>query len=84
MTKSAVVRQYFMDLIETLEEDNCTDAEIDDYKREENMMTVTNLFFSGHLELKWNPKKQKMMMKTHPEEHNQEINGSVSYYTPHG
>ena len=60
MTKEAVARQFFMDLMENL------GYHIDprrEFEEEENNMILTDLFFDGKLELKWNPELHSLMLK---------------------
>jgi hypothetical protein len=60
MGKATVIRQYFVDLLENLG-DNVEDYDIKD--EEECNEILTDLFFSSKLELKWNPDKEKLMLK---------------------
>jgi len=54
VTKEAVVRQFFIDFIENLGE-----SLDDDYCQGEITLIPAELFFSGSLEIKWDPEKQK-------------------------
>lgn len=60
MTKAAVVRQFFLDLLENLGYHVDARKEFED---EESNMILTDLFFDGKLELKWNPETQALMLK---------------------
>ena len=60
MTKEAVVRQFFMDLMENL---GYHVDEREEFEDEECNMILTDLFFAGKLEMKWNPKKHSLMLK---------------------
>lgn len=60
MTKEAVVRQFFMDFIENLGDHVDEKKEFED---EECNMILTDLFFAGKLEMKWNPKRHSLMLK---------------------
>jgi len=60
MTREAVARQFFMDFLENL------GYPVDSYKEfeeEECNMILTDLFFDGRLEVKWNPKTGNLMLK---------------------
>ena len=60
MTKEAVVRQFFMDLLDNL------GYHVDprrEFEEEESSMILTDLFFDGKLELKWNPDLHSLMLK---------------------
>ncbi|MGB9134711.1 MAG: hypothetical protein WCC63_03885 [Candidatus Bathyarchaeia archaeon] len=60
MTKEAVVRQFFMDFVENL---GYQVDERKEFEDEESNMILTDLFFAGKLEMKWNPKKHSLMLK---------------------
>jgi hypothetical protein len=60
MTKEAVVRQFFMDFVENL---GYHVDERNEFEDEESNMILTDLFFAGKLEMKWNPKKHSLMLK---------------------
>ena len=60
MTKEAVVRQFFMDLLENLGYPVDPRTE---FEEEESNMILTALFFDGRLELKWNPHRHSLMLK---------------------
>ncbi len=60
MTKEAVVRQFFMDLLENLGYAVDPRTEFED---EESNMILSDLFFDGKLELKWNPTEHSLMLK---------------------
>lgn len=63
MSKESVVRQYFRDLIENtnFEQVNIRDG----FDNVETTEMVVDLFFSGKMELKWNPEKHQLMLKAH-------------------
>lgn len=60
MTKEAVVRQFFMDLMENL---GYHVDERKEFEDEENNLILADLFFAGKLELKWNPERHSLMLK---------------------
>ena len=60
MGKATVIRQYFVGLLENLG-DSIEDRDI--RNEEECNEILTDLFFSGKLELKWNPDKETLMLK---------------------
>ena len=60
MSKEAIARQFFMDLIGNLgEQVDC----FEDFEEEECNVILTNLFFDGQLEMKWNPETDTLMLK---------------------
>jgi hypothetical protein len=59
LAKEAVARQYFMDFIENLGESFEDDVQLDD---EEANLTLTDLFFSGELELKLSPHEHTLLL----------------------
>ncbi|MCW3985151.1 MAG: hypothetical protein NWE91_01910 [Candidatus Bathyarchaeota archaeon] len=60
MTKEAVIRQFFSDFIENL---GCKVNGYEEFDEEECNMILTDLFFAGRLEIKWNPKAHTLMLK---------------------
>lgn len=59
MTKKAVARQFFRDFIENLGDNVNSEEKFE----EESTMIITEMFFAGQLELKWNPKTDTLMFK---------------------
>ena len=60
MSKDAVVRQFFLDFIENLGDP------VDEYQEhdsEECNQILTDMFFDGRLEIKWNVKSKNLMLK---------------------
>ena len=63
MSREAVARQYFRDFIENT---NFEQVDIrDGFNNVEATEMIVDLFFSGKMELKWNPKKHQLMLKAH-------------------
>ena len=60
MTREAVARQFFMDFLENLGYPVDSHKE---FEEEECNMMLTNLFFDGRLETRWNPKTGNLMLK---------------------
>jgi hypothetical protein len=60
VTKEAVARQFFIDFVE-----NSGDTEEDpheEYPSEESLLVVTDWFFSGLMEIGWNPRKHMLVI----------------------
>lgn len=60
MSKEAVVKQFFMDFIENLGENI---DEYEEYDQEECNQILANMFFASNLEIKWNSKTERLMLK---------------------
>jgi len=60
MSKNAIVRQFFLDLLENLG-DHVDECEKRD--EEERNQILADLFFNGRLEIKWNTETEKLMLK---------------------
>jgi len=62
MTKEAVARQFFMDFIENLGE-SYEDNYDQDHNEEEANLILTDLSFSGLLEVERDPKKRTLLLQ---------------------
>lgn len=62
MTKEAIARQFFRDFLENLGGYRYID-DLDEYDEEESNQIITDVFFSGGLTMKWDPKKHTLMLK---------------------
>lgn len=60
MAKSAVARQFFIDLIENLGDH--IDVE-ETFEQEESTLILTDMFFGGALAIMWNPETDTLMLK---------------------
>jgi hypothetical protein len=60
LSKEAVVKQFFMDFIENLGENI---DEYEEYDQEECNQILANMFFASNLEIKWNSKTERLMLK---------------------
>jgi len=59
MTKESVARQFFWDFLENL--GDCPSHD-DEQTAEEANFILADWFFSGMLEIKWDPKKQNRIL----------------------
>lgn len=62
MTKEAVAKQFFWDLLENLGEDYGYESDFTGYEKEEANWILTDLFFAGLLKIGWNPKTRTLVL----------------------